>query len=176
MTTAKINWTKVDEAPALATHALLPIIRAYIRGTGIEVETPDISLAGRVIANFPDNLREDQKIPDHLARLGELTQSPDANIVKLPNISATVPQLRAAISELRDKGYDIPGYPEEPKSEADRALQRRFSVCLGSAVNPVLREGNSDRRPAAAVKRFAQRNPHKMMKPWPTSGSKSRVA
>ncbi len=176
MKESTIIWTKIDEAPALASYSLLPIVRAYTKGTGINVETRDISLAGRIIANFPDRLREDQKIPDELSRLGELTQSPDANIIKLPNISASIPQLQAAIKELQSKGYDIPDYPEEPKTEAEKALQKRFSVCLGSAVNPVLREGNSDRRPAAAVKRFAQKNPHKMMKPWPESGSKSRVA
>jgi isocitrate dehydrogenase len=176
MTTSKIIWTKVDEAPAMATYALLPIVQAYTSGCGIEVETRDISLTGRIIANFPDNLSEDQKIPDELGRLGELTKSPEANIIKLPNISASIPQLVAAIKELQSKGYDIPDYPEEPTNDAERVLQRRFSVCLGSAVNPVLREGNSDRRPAAAVKRFAQSNPHKMMKPWPASGSKSRVA
>jgi len=175
MTASKIMWTRTDEAPLLATYALLPIIRAYTRGSGIEVETPDISLVGRIIANFPDNLTEDQKIPDYLTQLGELAQTPEANIVKLPNISASIPQLQAAIKELQDKGYDIPDYPEEPKNDAERELQRRFSVCLGSAVNPVLRQGNSDRRPAASVKRFAQKNPHKMMKPWPESGSKSRV-
>ncbi len=176
MKTSKIMWTKVDEAPALATYALLPVVRAYTAGTGIEVETRDISLAGRIIANFPDNLTEDQKIPDELGRLGELTKSPEANIIKLPNISASIPQLVAAIKELQSKGYDIPDYPEEATNDAERALQKRFSVCLGSAVNPVLREGNSDRRPAAAVKRFAQSKPHKMMRPWPESGSKSRVA
>ena len=176
MATAKIMWTKVDEAPALATYALLPVIRAFTAGSGIEVETPDISLTGRIIANFPDRLREDQKIPDHLARLGELTKHPEANIIKLPNISATVPQLQAAIKELQAKGYDVPDYPEEAKNDAEKALQKRYSVCLGSAVNPVLREGNSDRRPALAVKRFAQKHPHKMMKPWPASGSKARVA
>ncbi len=176
MTHATINWTTVDEAPALASYALLPVVRAFTRGTGVEIATPDISLAGRIIAAFPDYLRDDQRVADDLARLGELTRSPDANIVKLPNISATVPQLQAAIAELRGKGYDIPAYPEEPRDDAERALQKRFSVCLGSAVNPVLREGNSDRRPALAVKRFAQRNPHKMMKPWPESGSKARVA
>jgi len=176
MTTAKIIWTKIDEAPALATYALLPIVRAFTKGTGIEVETSDISLAGRIIANFPERLREDQRIPDNLARLGELTTRPEANIIKLPNISASVPQLVAAIKELQSKGYDIPDYPEEPKDDAERALQKRFAVCLGSAVNPVLREGNSDRRPAVAVKRFAQKNPHRMMKPWPASGSRSRVA
>jgi isocitrate dehydrogenase len=175
MTTSKINWTKTDEAPALATHALLPIIRAYTRGSDIEVETPDISLAGRIIANFPDNLTEDQKIPDHLSALGALTKRPEANIIKLPNISASIPQLHAAIKELREKGYDIPEYPEEPKNDNEKALQKRFAVCLGSAVNPVLREGNSDRRPAASVKKFAQKNPHKMMRDWPASGSKARV-
>ena len=176
MTTPKIIWTKTDEAPALATHGLLPIIKAYARGTGVEVETSDISLTGRIIANFPDKLTEAQKIPDHLAQLGALTQETEANIIKLPNISASIPQLQAAIKELRDKGYDIPEYPEEPKNDADRALQQRFAKVLGSAVNPVLREGNSDRRPAAAVKKFAQKNPHKMMRDWPTSGSRARVS
>ncbi len=176
MKTAKIIWTKIDEAPALATYALLPIVQAYTRGTGVEVELSDISLAGRIIANFPEKLTADQKVADHLAELGELTKSPDANIVKLPNVSASVPQLVAAIKELQARGYDIPDYPEEPKDEAERALQQRFAKCLGSAVNPVLREGNSDRRSAAAVKKFAQKNPHRMMKPWPASGSKSRVA
>jgi len=176
MTTTKIIWTKVDEAPALASYALLPIVRAYTKGSGIEFETRDISLAGRIIANFPDHLTAAQKLPDDLAQLGELTKRPEANIIKLPNVSASVPQLRAAIKELQEKGYDIPDYPEEPKTDAERALQQRFAKCLGSAVNPVLREGNADRRPAAAVKKFAQKNPHKMMKPWPASGSKTRVA
>jgi isocitrate dehydrogenase len=176
MKTSKIIWTKIDEAPALATFSLLPIVRAYTNGSGIEVDTRDISLVGRIIANFPDNLTEDQKIPDHLTQLGELAQTPEANIIKLPNISASIPQLQAAIKELQAKGYDIPDYPEEPKNDAEKALQKRFAKCLGSAVNPVLREGNSDRRPAVSVKKFAQKNPHKMMKPWPESGSKSRVA
>ncbi len=173
--TAKIMWTKVDEAPALATFSLLPIVKAFTKGTGVEVEERDISLTGRIIANFPDNLTDEQKIPDHLSQLGELATTPDANIVKLPNISASIPQLQAAIKELREKGYDIPEYPEEPKNEEEKALQMRFAVVLGSAVNPVLREGNSDRRPAVSVKKFAQKNPHKMMKPWPESGSKARV-
>ena len=176
MTTSKIMWTKVDEAPALATYALLPIVRAYTAGCGVEVELRDISLAGRIIANFPEALTPEQRIPDELTRLGELTKSPEANIMKLPNISASIPQLQAAIKELQSKGYAIPDYPEEPKNAAEEALQKRFSVCLGSAVNPVLREGNSDRRPAAAVKRFAQKHPHRMMKPWPESGSRARVA
>jgi len=175
MSTPKIIWTKIDEAPALATYSLLPIVQAFTRGTGIEVETRDISLAGRVIANFPDNLTDDQKIADELSWLGELTQRPEANIVKLPNISASIPQLQETIAELQSKGYDIPDFPEEPKTDAERALRDRFAACLGSAVNPVLREGNSDRRPAAAVKRFAKKHPHKMMKPWPESGSKARV-
>lgn len=176
MAKSKIFWTHTDEAPALASYALLPIIRAYIKNSGIEIVTKDISLAGRIIANFPEHLTDDQKIPDHLAELGELTQSPDANIIKLPNISATLPQLQAAIKELQEKGYNIPDYPEEPKNDAEKALQARFAKVLGSAVNPVLREGNSDRRPAASVKKFAQKFPHKMMKPWPPSGSKARVA
>ena len=175
MTTSKITWTQIDEAPALATKALLPIIQAYIKGSGIEVETADISLTGRIIANFPDNLTEEQKIPDYLTELGEFTQTPEANIIKLPNISASIPQLQAAIKELQENGYDIPDYPEESKNDAEKTLQAKFSVVLGSAVNPVLREGNSDRRPAASVKKFAQMHPHKMMRPWPESGSKARV-
>jgi len=172
----KITWTKIDEAPELASHALLPILRAYLSRTGVEVETADISLAGRIIANFPECLRDDQKIPDELTRLGELAQTPDANIIKLPNISASIPQLKEAIAELRRKGYDIPDYPEEPSTEEERAVQARFGVVLGSAVNPVLREGNSDRRAAASVKAFARKHPHKMMKAWPASGSVTRVA
>jgi isocitrate dehydrogenase len=176
MTTSRIIWTQVDEAPALATYALLPIVRAFTRGAGIEIETRDISLPGRVIANFPDRLSDEQKTLDHLAWLGELAKTGQANIIKLPNISATVPQLKSVIQELRRNGYDVPDYPEEPKTEAEKALQKRFAKCLGSAVNPVLREGNSDRRPAVAVKRFARNHPHRMMKPWPASGSKARVA
>lgn len=176
MANFKISWTKTDEAPALASYAFLPILKAYTKDAGIEIETKDISLVGRIIANFPDKLSDDQKIPDHLGELGNLAQKNEANIIKLPNISASIPQLQAANKELREKGYDIPVYPEEAKNEEEKALQKRFSVVLGSAVNPVLREGNSDRRPAAAVKRFAQKNPHKMMKPWPESGSKARVA
>jgi hypothetical protein len=176
MTTSKIVWTKTDEAPALATYALLPVIQKFTKGTGIEAETRDISLAGRIIAIFPERLTDDQRIPDHLTQLGDLAKTPEANIIKLPNISASIPQLQAAIKELQEKGYDIPDYPEEPKSEAEKALQERFSVVLGSAVNPVLRQGNSDRRPAASVKKFAQKNPHKMMQQWPESGSKARVA
>jgi isocitrate dehydrogenase len=176
MATSKLSWTWTDEAPALATCSFLPILEAFTRGTGIEVETRDISLAGRVIANFPDRLAEERKIPDDLTRLGELAQLPEANIIKLPNISASIPQLQATLKELREKGFDIPEFPEEPKSDEEKALRDRFAVVLGSAVNPVLREGNSDRRAAVSVKRFAQKNPHRMMKPWPESGSKARVA
>ncbi len=172
----KLTWTKTDEAPALASYALLPILRAYSRGTGVEIETADISLAGRIVAAFPERLSPDQKIPDELTRLGELAKTPDANIVKLPNISASIPQLRDAIAELQAKSYDIPDYPDAPAMEEERAIQGRFAGVLGSAVNPVLREGNSDRRAPASVKAFAQKHPHKMMKPWPKSGSVTRVA
>ncbi len=173
---AKILWTKIDEAPALASYSLLPIVKSFLKNSGIEIETKDISLAGRIIANFPDKLTDKQKIPDALAELGNITKNPDANIIKLPNISATIPQLHAAIKELQEKGYNIPDYPDEPKNEEEKALKERFSKVLGSAVNPVLREGNSDRRAAASVKKFAKKHPHKMMKPWPESGSKARVA
>ena len=176
MTTATISWTKIDEAPALATWSLLPVLKGYLKGTGVEIETRDISLAGRIIANFPEALTEDQRVDDHLTALGAIAKTPSGNIIKLPNISASVPQLQEAIKELQAEGYDIPDYPEEPSNAEERALQARFAVVLGSAVNPVLREGNSDRRPAASVKAFAQKNPHRMMKPWPESGSKARVA
>lgn len=173
--TAKIIYTQVDEAPALATYSLLPILQSYTKGSGIDVEAWDISLAGRIIANFSDNLSEEQKIPDYLTRLGELTQFPETNIIKLPNISASIPQLKGAIKELQEQGYNIPDYPDEPKTEAEKAVHARYAKVLGSAVNPVLREGNSDRRAAASVKRFGQKNPHRLMKPWPAD-SKSRVA
>ena len=172
----KITWTHTDEAPALASKALLPVLKAFIKGTDIEIDIADISLAGRIIANFPEKLTEEQKTLDYLTILGEMTQEPDANIIKLPNISASIPQVQAAVRELRDKGYDIPEYPEEPKTDEEKALQKRFSVVLGSAVNPVIREGNADRRAAVSVKKFAQKHPHKMMRPWPESGSKARVA
>ena len=158
----KLTWTKTDEAPALASYALLPILRAYFKGTGVEIETADISLAGRIVANFPECLPQDQRIPDELTRLGELAKTPEANIVKLPNISASIPQLRDAIAELQGKGYNIPDYPDNPSTEEERAVQARFAVVLGSAVNPVLREGNSDRRAPAAVKAFARKHPNKM--------------
>jgi isocitrate dehydrogenase len=173
---AKITWTKTDEAPALAACALLPIVEAFFDGTGVEIERADISLAGRIIANFPERLRADQRIPDELARLGALAKTPAANIIKLPNISASIPQLKDAIAELQSQGYQVPDYPEEPHNQAERDLQIRYAAVLGSAVNPVLREGNSDRRPSASVKQFARKHPHRMMKDWPASGSKTRVA
>ena len=176
MSSATIIWTKVDEAPALATNSLLPIVQAYAKGIGVEFETRDISLTGRILANFPDALDDNQRVPDELTWLGELAKTPAANIIKLPNISASIPQLQAAIKELQDQGYDVPSYPEEPKNDTDRALQARFAKVLGSAVNPVLREGNSDRRAATSVKMFAQKHPHRMMKDWPASGSKTQVA
>ena len=176
MSSATIIWTSIDEAPALASHALLPIVQAFARGTGITFETRNISLAGRIIAAFPERLSPEQRIDDELTRLGELAKTSDANIIKLPNISASIPQLQAAIKELQEQGYDIPDYPEEPSSEEQQNIHGRFSKVLGSAVNPVLREGNSDRRAATSVKSFAQKYPHRMMKDWPTSGSNTRVA
>jgi isocitrate dehydrogenase len=157
-----IIWTDTDEAPALATRSLLPIIRGFTKGTGVEVELRDISLAGRIIANFPDYLKEDQRIPDYLAQLGELTAKPEANIIKLPNISASIPQLQEAIAELQSKGYALPDYPEQPKNEAEKEIQARYAKVLGSAVNPVLREGNSDRRAPVSVKNFSKKHPHKL--------------
>jgi isocitrate dehydrogenase len=157
-----IIYTKIDEAPALATYSLLPVIQAFTRGTGVEVETRDISLAGRIIANFPDNLTEAQRIPDYLAELGELALKPEANIIKLPNISASIPQLIAAIKELQEHGYNVPDYPEAPSSDTEKAIQARYARVLGSAVNPVLREGNSDRRAPLSVKAYAKKHPHKM--------------
>ena len=172
---AKIIYTKTDEAPALATHSLLPILRAFTKGSGIDWEPWDISLAGRTIANFPDNLTEEQKIPDYLTMLGELAEDPGANIVKLPNISASIPQLKGAIRELQDKGYDIPDYPDVPATDEEREIRARYSRVLGSAVNPVLRQGNSDRRSSNSVKEHGKRNPHRMMRDWPDV-SKTRVS
>ncbi len=174
MATKTIIWTKIDEAPALATYSLLPIVQAFTKGTGISVETRDISLAGRIIANFPENLTENQRIPDYLAQLGQLALTPEANIIKLPNISASIPQLKAAIKELQAHGYKVPDYPEEPKTDAEKELQARYAKVLGSAVNPVLRQGNSDRRAPASVKQFSKRHPHKMGA-W-APDSKSHVA
>src|SRR5689334_12267602 len=170
----KIIWTEIDEAPALATYSLLPIIRTFTGGTGITIETADISLAGRILANFPENLTPAQRVPDWLTQLGELAKRPEANIVKLPNISASVPQLKAAIKELQGQGYRVPDYPENPTSDAERAIKTRYARVLGSAVNPVLREGNSDRRAAAAVKAYARKHPHKLG-PW-TPDAKAHVA
>ena len=172
---AKIIYTKTDEAPALATHSLLPILRAFTKGSGIDWEPWDISLAGRTIANFPDNLTDEQKIPDYLTMLGELAEDPGANIVKLPNISASIPQLKGAIRELQDKGYDIPDYPDVPATDEEREIRARYSRVLGSAVNPVLRQGNSDRRSSNSVKEHGKRNPHRMMRDWPDV-SKTRVS
>jgi isocitrate dehydrogenase len=160
--TSKIIWTKIDEAPALATYSLLPIVQAFTKGTGVEVETRDISVAGRILANFPEKLKPEQKVADYLAQLGELAKTPDANIIKLPNVSASLPQLKEAIAELQAHGYDVPNYPESPKDDAEKAIQARYAKCLGSAVNPVLREGNSDRRSPPAVKNFSKKNPHKL--------------
>jgi len=162
MATQKIIWTDTDEAPALATYSLLPIIQGFTKGTGVSVETRDISLAGRIIANFPDYLKEGQRIPDYLAQLGELTVKPEANIIKLPNISASIPQLQEAIQELQSKGYALPDYPERPKNDAEKEIQARYAKVLGSAVNPVLREGNSDRRAPLSVKNFSKKHPHKL--------------
>jgi isocitrate dehydrogenase len=159
---SKIIWSKIDEAPALATYSLLPIVRAFTKAAGVEVELRDISLAGRVIATFPEYLTDDQKIADELAYLGKVAQEPEGNIIKLPNISASIPQLKECIAELQEQGYALPNYPENPETEEEKAIQAKYSTCLGSAVNPVLREGNSDRRAAAAVKNFAKKNPHKL--------------
>jgi isocitrate dehydrogenase len=172
--TAKIIWTMVDEAPMLATYSLLPIIQAFTKGTGIAVETWDISLAGRIKANVPENLTESQRIPDYLAQMGELAQKPEANIIKLPNISASIPQLKEAIRELQEHGYKVPDYPEEPKDDAEKAIQARYAKVLGSAVNPVLRQGNSDRRSPLSVKAFSKKRPPKNF-PW-VPDSKAHVA
>ena len=174
MSNSKIIYTETDEAPALATYSFLPIVKAFTKAADVTVETRDISLAGRIIANFPDKLTEEQKQGDALAELGELAQTPDANIVKLPNISASIPQLTAAISELQSQGYDLPDYPEEPKNEDEKEISARYAKVLGSAVNPVLREGNSDRRVAAPVKAYAKKHPHPMGE-W-SSASKTEVA
>ena len=174
MTKPIIYWTKVDEAPALATYSLLPIVQAFTKAAGVDVQTRDISLAGRVIANFPDNLSDSQKLNDDLTWLGELTQKPEANIIKLPNVSASVPQLKAVIKELQSQGYKIPDFPENPQNDAEKELKVRFGKVLGSAVNPVLREGNSDRRAALSVKNFARKHPHRMGKWVPES--KTHVA
>ena len=171
---SKIIYTFTDEAPALATYSLLPIVQSFAAAAGIEIETRDISLAGRIIANFPDSLTESQRINDDLAELGALATQPDANIIKLPNISASVPQLKEAIQELQAKGYVIPSYPDEPKTDREKVIKARYGKVLGSAVNPVLREGNSDRRAPKAVKEYAKKHPHSMGK-W-SADSKTHVA
>ena len=157
MPRAQILYTKTDEAPALATSSLLPIVQAFTKAAGITVETRDISLAGRILASFPEQLTPAQRQSDDLAELGEIAKTPDANIIKLPNISASVPQLLAAIKELQQQGYAVPDYPEEPQNDAEKAIKARYAKVLGSAVNPVLREGNSDRRVATSVKEYAKR-------------------
>ncbi|MEO9804445.1 MAG: NADP-dependent isocitrate dehydrogenase [Reichenbachiella sp.] len=172
--TAKIIYTKTDEAPALATYSFLPIVQAFTKAAGVEVETRDISLAGRIIANLSDYLTDDQKIGDALSELGDLAKTPEANIIKLPNISASIPQLQAAIKELQAKGYKLPNYPADPKNDEEKKIKAAYAKVLGSAVNPVLREGNSDRRAPKAVKNFAKKNSHSMGA-W-ASDSKSHVA
>ena len=162
MSLSKIYYTLTDEAPMLATHSFLPIVKAFTQSADIEIAVPDISLSGRILANFPEFLKDDQKIGDALAELGELATKPEANIIKLPNISASIPQLEAAISELQAKGFAVPNYPAEPKTEDEKAIKTKYAKVLGSAVNPVLREGNSDRRAPKAVKNYAKANPHRM--------------
>jgi isocitrate dehydrogenase len=174
MPNLEIMWTKVDEAPALATYSLLPIVEAFVGAAGVSVKLKDISLTGRILANFPEKLKPEQKVNDELAELGKLTMKPEANIIKLPNISASIPQLNAAIKELQSKGYDVPNYPDSDAAPADKEIRARYGKVLGSAVNPVLREGNSDRRAAGAVKAFARSHPHKMGA-W-SKDSKTRVA
>ncbi|MET7715751.1 NADP-dependent isocitrate dehydrogenase [Streptomyces sp. NPDC005407] len=174
MTDSTIIYTHTDEAPALATHSFLPVVQAYASTAGVSVETRDISLAGRIIASFPEHLEESQRIDDALAELGELARTPGANIIKLPNVSASIPQLKAAIAELQQQGYALPDYPDDPKSDEDRDVRARYDKIKGSAVNPVLREGNSDRRAPASVKNYAKAHPHKMGA-W-TSDSKTNVA
>ena len=172
--TSKIIYTITDEAPALATRSFLPIVKSFAQAAGVAVETRDISLAGRIIANFPEYLTSDQQIGDALSELGELARTPEANIIKLPNISASIPQLIAAIKELQEKGYNLPDYPDEPKTDKEKEIKSRYDKIKGSAVNPVLREGNSDRRAPGAVKQYAKKNPHRMG-PW-SSDSKSHVS
>jgi isocitrate dehydrogenase len=170
----RIVYTLTDEAPALATHSFLPIIETFAGAAGVEVEPADISLAGRIVAQFPERLDEHQRIPDFLSDLGELAKTPEANIIKLPNISASVPQLKTAIAELQEQGYDVPDYPDEPQDEAQLEIRKRYDKVKGSAVNPVLRQGNSDRRAPASVKEYARRHPHSMGE-W-SGESKSHVS
>ncbi len=174
MADAKIIYTYTDEAPALATHSFLPVIRAFAGVAGVAVETRDISLAARILAVFPDALTEDQRVNDALSELGDLAKTPEANIIKLPNVSASVPQLKAAITELQAQGYALPDYPDDASTPAEIELQKRYDAVKGSAVNPVLREGNSDRRAPGAVKAYARQNPHSMGA-W-SKDSKTHVA
>ena len=171
---SKIIYTKTDEAPALATRSFLPIVQAFVRSSGINIETKDISLASRILAVFPDFLNESQRVSDDLTTLGIMAKSPDANIIKLPNISASVPQLKAAIKELQSQGFDIPNYPDDATNDIEKDIKSRYNKIKGSAVNPVLREGNSDRRAPKAVKNYAKKNPH-TMGAW-SSDSKTHVA
>ncbi len=174
MSKPTIIWSKIDEAPALATYSLLPIVSKFTSAAGVDVKTSDISLAGRVIATMSEYLNDDQKMENELAKLGELVQKPEANIIKLPNISASIPQLKECIAELQEQGYTLPDFPEAPQTAEEKAVREKYATCLGSAVNPVLREGNSDRRAASAVKKFAQEHPHKL-RPF-SENSKTYVA
>src|SRR2546426_6895238 len=159
---SRILYTKTDEAPALATYSFLPIVKAFTKAAGVSVEMRDISLAGRIIAAFPEHLTAQQKQSDDLAELGALAKAPEANIIKLPNISASIPQIKAAIKELQSQGYKVPDYPEDPKTDAEKDTKAGYNKIKGSAVNPVLREGNSDRRAPLSVKQHAKKHPHKM--------------
>ena len=171
---SKIIYTKTDEAPALATRSFLPIVKAFVKSSGINIETKDISLAARILAVFPDFLNEDQQVSDDLAFLGELAKKSEANIIKLPNISASIPQLKGAITELQSQGFGIPNYPDKPENDSEKDIKSRYDKIKGSAVNPVLREGNSDRRAPKAVKNYAKKNPHSMGA-W-SKDSKTHVA
>jgi len=171
---SKIVYTLTDEAPLLATYSFLPIVEAFTATAGIEIETEDISVAARILANFPEFLTEEQKVKDSLAELGKLATAPEANIIKLPNVSASVPQLKGAIAELQAHGYKVPNYPEDPQNDAEKEIKAKYAKILGSAVNPVLREGNSDRRAPKAVKNYAKVNPHSMGA-W-SADSKTAVA
>ncbi|NLT71148.1 MAG: NADP-dependent isocitrate dehydrogenase, partial [Verrucomicrobiaceae bacterium] len=172
--TPTILYPKTDEAPALATYSLLPLVQSFTKSSGIAVETRDISLAGRILSQFPEFLKEEQRVADALAELGALAQTPAANIIKLPNVSASIPQLKAAIAELQSQGFALPDYPDEAATDEEKDIQARYDKIKGSAVNPVLREGNSDRRAPKAVKEYARQNPHSMGA-W-SSDSKTRVA
>ncbi|MBI3810559.1 MAG: NADP-dependent isocitrate dehydrogenase, partial [Nitrospirae bacterium] len=171
---SKIIYTKTDEGPALATYSFLPIVKAFTKAAGVSVEMKDISLAGRIIAAFPEHLTAQQKQSDDLAEVGALAKTPEANIIKLPNISASIPQLKAALKELQSQGYKLPDYPEYPKTDAEKEIKARYDRIKGSAVNPVLREGNSDRRAPLSVKQHTRQHPHKMGA-W-TGDSKTHVA